>query len=627
MKRAKEILSSPYLIAVLFIFKMAVYYALINVNKLEIIMIILSLVVWATIFICFNRSGLKRKRGIFIVIYFLFSLLMFSDTMYYNYYNQTVSIRQLWQAKSVAAVPASFLATLIPASFLLFIDIPFAYYSFKKYASMDKLRKALPWKKLRYIIVTLVTVIVLLIANPFNSAAIASVNSMEFFTSHVNDIYETLSDNLETEEMEQEEILEVLDEVAPEETAPHYQGIGAGKNLIVIQLEAFQNFVLGSLYNGQEITPNLNALIAKDSLYFDHYFTNTGKGNTADAEFTSMNSLYPLEDGETYRLYQDNTFNGLPWLMREQGYYAFAIHGYKGEFWNREAAYPNQGFQNFYSMEDLVQDDIVGIGVSDKSMFRQLVPILQAEQGPFFTFAVTLSNHHPFELQEEYRTLKLLPEDEGTKFGSYLETVHYTDEAIGQFIADLKAAGLYENTVIAFYGDHHGLNCGMDEVQNRMTEYIGRIYDYDEMLNIPLIIHVPGSGLAKTISTTGGQIDLLPTVSNIMGITLDDTFVLGQDLANTEEGFVAFTTYLLEGSFAENDVIFEISRGRTFEGSRAWKIGTNEQVDANLYSEGYEKALLLKMTSKEILEQNLIAEYITHEAEPTHKPLPKPTLE
>jgi phosphoglycerol transferase MdoB-like AlkP superfamily enzyme len=612
MKKIKNILASPYLIAVLFIFKMAVYYSLINANRLEIIMIILSLVVWATIFICFNRSGLKRKRGMFLLVYFLFSLLMFADTMYYNYYNQTVSIRQLWQAKSVAAVPASFLATLIPTSFLLFIDIPFAYYSFKKYASMDKLRKVLPWKNLKYVVFTLITVIVILIANPFNSAAIAAVNSMEFFTSHVNDIYETISDNIDTEDMEQEEIMDVLDEVAPEEVTPHFNSIGEGKNLIVIQMEAFQNFVLGAEYNGQEITPNLNALMEKDTLYFDHYFTNTGKGNTADAEFTTMNSLYPLEDGEIYRLYQDNTFNGLPWLMRENGYYSFAIHGYKGEFWNREAAYPNQGFQDFYSMEDLVQDDIVGIGISDKSMFRQLAGILQQQTGPFFTFAVTLSNHHPFELQEEYRTLDLLPEDENTKFGDYLETVHYTDEAIGQFIQELKDAGLYENTVIAFYGDHHGLNCGMDEVQNRMTEFIGRIYDYDEMLNIPLIIHVPGSGVKQTISTTGGQIDFLPTISNIMGITLDDTFVLGQDLANTEDGFVAFTTYLLEGSFANNDIMFEISRGRTFEGSRAWKIGTNEQVDANLYSEDYEKAILLKKTSKEILEQNLIAEYITH---------------
>ena len=92
----------------------------------------------------------------------------------------------------------------------------------------------------------------------------------------------------------------------------------------------------------------------------------------------------------------------------------------------------------------------------------------------------------------------------------------------------LKKAGLYENTVIALYGDHHGLNCGMDDVNESMTRYLGRTYDYDEMLNVPMIIHVPGSGIKDTISVTGGQIDFMPTIANIMEIDLgDNRFVLG----------------------------------------------------------------------------------------------------
>jgi phosphoglycerol transferase MdoB-like AlkP superfamily enzyme len=538
---------------------------------------------------------------------------MFADTMYYNYYNQTVSIRQLWQAKSVTAVPKSFIATMIPASFLLFLDIPFALYSFKKYATEEVLKKLYPWRKFKYVLYVFTAFIITLIVNPFHSAAIERVNSMEFFTSHVTDIYETISENLEQEQMEQEEILEVLEEVSPEANLPKYNGIGKGKNLIVIQLEAVQDFVIGAEYNGQEITPNLNRLIEGDTLYFNNYYTNTGKGNTADAEFSSMNSLYPVDDGESYRLYQDNTFHGLPWLMREQGYYAFAIHGFEGTFWNRENAYPNQGFQNFYSMEDLNQDELIGMGVSDKSMFKQLVGILEQQTTPFFTFAITLSNHHPFDIDEKYRTLTMNEADQETKFGDYLQSVHYTDEAIGQLIADLKAAGLYENTVIALYGDHHGLNCGMEEIMDQVNGFIGRTYDYDEMLNVPLIIHVPGSSVKQTITTTGGQVDFMPTIGNIMGLTLDETFIVGQDLGNATEGFVAFTTYLFEGSFATNDIIFEISRESIFEGSRAWKIGSNETVDASKYQEEYDKAILLKMTSKEILEQNLIAEFVKHE--------------
>ncbi len=615
MKKIKEILASPYFIGILFAIKMMIYYTLIEVNRMEIIMILMSLAVWGILFVALGKCGLKRKRGIFLVVYALLSLLMFADTMYYNYYNQTVSIRQLWQAKAVTAVPQSFLATLIPASFLLFVDIPFVYRNFKRYTDKQSQFKWPLHGRIKYAVFLMTAVIITMVINPFHSAAIARVKTMEFFTSHVYDICETIVDKVAPVSMEKEEILEVLEDVVPEAEGPRYQGIGKGKNLIVIQMEAMQDFVIGKEYNGQEITPNLNQLIAGDSLYFDQYYSNIGKGNTADAEFSTLNSLYPIIDGESYRLFEENTYNGLPWMMREQGYRSFAVHGYEGEFWNRENAYPAQGFEDFISMEDLNQEELIGMGVSDKSMFQQLIPILKNQTQPYFSFVITLTNHHPFILEEQYRTLELLEEDKETKFGQYLETVRYSDEAIGQFIEDLKEAGLYENTVIALYGDHHGMNCGMEDVYDQVSQFIGRSYDYDEMLNVPLIIHVPGSGINQTISTTGGQIDFLPTIANIMGLPLVESnrFILGQDLTNAKEGFVAFTSYLFEGSFATNEIVFEISREEIFEGSRAWKIGTNEAVDASYYQEQYDKALLLKQTSKEILVQNLIASYVTHE--------------
>lgn len=606
MKRLKKFILSPYCISALFALKMMIYYALIDVNKMELVLIIISMAVWGLIFIFFGRCGLKRKRGIFLLVYSLLSLLMFADTMYYNYYNQTVSIRQLWQAKAVTAVPDSFIATLIPASFLLFIDIPFVYISFKRYSKRFSNIKPVYHTELK-IAFSLVTVLIFtMITNPFSSAAVARVNSMEFFTSHVGDIYEVIANNLAKSEMDEEEILEVVSDNIIEPQIPKYYQIGEGKNLVVIQLEAFQDFVINALYNGQEITPNLNRLIENDTIYFDQYFSNVGKGNTADAEFSSLNSLYPLIDGEIYRLYEDNVFNGLPWLMREQGYKAFAVHGYEGDFWNREAAYPYQGFEDYYSLEDLNQDEIFGMGISDKSMFSQLVSILKEQQEPYFSFVITLTNHHPFILDEEYRSLELLEEDVDTKFGDYLQTVRYTDEAIGQFISDLKEAGLYNNTVFALYGDHHGLNCNMEDVKESVSNFIGREYDYDEMLNVPMLIHIPDSNVKETIHTTGGHIDFLPTIANIMGLSLDNTLILGKDIVNSDEGFVAFTTYLFEGSFANNDVIFQMSREEVFEHSRAWRIGTNEEVDVMPYREEYEKALLLKKTSKEILEQDLM---------------------
>ena len=149
--------------------------------------------------------------------------------------------------------------------------------------------------------------------------------------------------------------------------------------------------------------------------------------------------------------------------LKEKGYSTFAVHGYEGEFWNRRNAYPNQGIDKYYAMEELDTSDIIGLGISDESMFHQAVGIMKEQNTPFFSFLITLTNHHPFEITEELADVPILPEDEDSKFASYLQTAHYTDKAIGAFIDELKAAGLYDNSIIILYGDHHGLNKDMDD--------------------------------------------------------------------------------------------------------------------------------------------------------------------
>lgn len=615
MKDWKEKLQSPSMVFFIFAIKLIVYYILIGVNIFSNLAILCSVIVLGCIFFVFSRSEIKGKGFYFLGIYTFFSIIMFADTMYYNYYNQTVSIKQLWQASNVAKVPSSFIATLIPASFLLILDIPFVYYYFKKdFAKwMEHKERQHKVKRIRQSGIFIAIVIMVISINPMKIDAFTKLGSVEFFANHIGDIYRFIEEKVSPEVLPKEEVLERVEKNVNQVTAKKYHNIASGKNLILIQIEAYQNFLIGAEYNGQELSPNLNQLLQKDTLYFDHFYSNIGKGNTADAEFSTLNSLYPVQDREAYSLYETNTFNGLPWLLRDLGYQTFAVHGYEGSFWNRENAYPYQGFQDYYSMEDLEQDEIIGLGISDQSVFRQSMDLIKNQTDPYFAFIITLTNHHPYLLDEDKKQLTLLPEHENTKFGSYLQTAYYTDQVIGEFIEELKANGEYEDTVIAMYGDHHGLNSTMDGNDEIMSEFLGKTYDYDEMLKVPLIIHIPNSGIKETISTVGGQIDFLPTIANLMGIEYEQPYVLGQDLVNAVDGFVAFTVYLFEGSFASKNVMFEISREGIFDGSRAWDLDSQEPVDILLWKDEYERTIELKKASKEILDQDLIKDYVTHE--------------
>ena len=363
--------------------------------------------------------------------------------------------------------------------------------------------------------------------------------------------------------MPKDDILELINDNILKPIDSTYQGVAEGRNVILIQVEALQDFVLNLTYNDQILTPNLNKLMVDSSIYFSNYYSTIGKGNTADAEFTTFNSIYPVIQREIYTLYETNTFQGLPWLLKEKGYSTFAVHGYEEQFWNRKNAYPYQGIDTFYALEQLDDSEKIGLGISDQSMFEQTIDLIKEQDGNYFAFINTLTNHHPYVLDDNLCEIELLEEHQDTKFGSYLQTVHYTDRVIGEFIQDLKDEGLYDNTIIALYGDHHGLNYEMDDNAEIMETIIDRQYDYDEMLHIPLIIHIPNSNYKETIKTVGGQIDFLPTFANIMGLEIEHPYIMGQDLINAKTGFVAFTAYLLEGSFATDDIMYEVSRHGT----------------------------------------------------------------
>ena len=495
----------------------------------------------------------KAGRWIFYVLYTIVTLLMFADAAYSSYFGKYISVNQIYQITSLGQIAGDgnvIGAAVSPGCLLTLIDYPFVLWFFRlrqkggESISSMRMRKFLP-----YMAAHTVLLIVMICAwfyygwNPYNLRSVQKVNHIEFFTYHTNDILVNVVGKLQRGSVDKEEILKKMAEIVPKSSGEKYRGVAKGKNLILIQTESLNDFVIGAEYNGQELTPNLNAMLEENTFYFDHFYSTTGVGNTSDAEFAALNGLYPNDERECYRLYVDNTFQGLPWILRGEGYGAYAFHGYVKTFWNRDEAYKTQGFQHFYSQEELEMTEVSGFGLTDKEMFRQAVDILKEQPQPFFSFMITLTNHIPYELDASLATLELKEADEDTTFGGYLQTVRYTDEAFGELIQYLKDAGLYEDTMIVIYGDHQGMNMETPSVKSRMSAFLGKEYNFDEMLNVPLLIHIPGLGETETVDTVGGQVDILPTIANLMDVDIGQPFVFGQDLLNAEEGFVAQILY------------------------------------------------------------------------------------
>ncbi|MBC7087817.1 MAG: LTA synthase family protein [Tissierellales bacterium] len=431
----------------------------------------------------------------------------------------------------------------------------------------------------------------------------------EIYSFYVNDVISLIKkdDNLQDVSVKEEKLKELLDKEYP---INEYTGIGEGKNLIVIQVEALQNFVLFEEINGFEITPNLNKLV-KDSctLYYDNFFQLVGKGNTSDAEVAILNSLYPSLTEPTNNLYHSNSYYGLPWILRDNSYTSWAFHGYEREFWNRDKAFKAQGFQKFIAQDDFVFDNYIGFGIPDREFFKQSLEYIKEldriDENPFFAFLITLTSHTPFKMppNEIYTDLGEL---EGSLTGNYIHAIHYADMEIGRFIENLKEEGLYENSVIAIYGDHFGIASYDEKEKVNVEKVIKERYDFDTMMNVPLLIHVPGEDINNTISTVGSQLDFLPTILNIMGIENEKGIMFGKDLSNKYDESYAFPMgYIKEGSVISKDEMLVRDKA-LFENSRAFNRNTREEIDIEKFRELSERALEEIDLSNYVLESNYI---------------------
>ncbi|WP_416198842.1 MAG: Phosphoglycerol transferase MdoB [Sporanaerobacter sp.] len=602
-------------LTILFILKIILFIKLTGIQYNQAIIFTVSTLftLFAFTLIYFSRN--KKKQSIAFSFYNIMSAIMFADAVYYHYFNNLPSIIMFKQLGAVAQVGDSVRAVINPLHLLFIADIPFLFvYSSKKKKKIKKSTKVYE-KKIRIGVPSLLALTLAIVITVLSIGGYGTVlGRQELFTYHAKDFASLFrSESAKGEGEFTEEDLAYLRKRAMVDNGK-LTGIGKGKNLLVIQVEGLQNFVINEYYDGQEVTPNLNSFIKDNSsIYFDRYYQLLGRGNTSDAEFVSNNSLYPSMEDPTYTQYQDITFYGLPWILRDNGYTSWVFHGYKKEFWNRSAAYPNQGFERFISGEDYNVGETIALGLSDKDFFKQSLPYLKEMEKPFHAFMITLSSHTPFTMPEKYHVIKLRPEHKDTMFGNYLQAIHYTDEAIGEFIESLKKEGLYDDTVIAIYGDHFALS-SMDEANEKiMTDYLGYQYDYDSMMNIPLIIHVPGEDINETVSKVSCQLDFLPTILNIMGVKNEKGVMFGKDILNTEDSFVAQQTYMLKGSFIDNEKVFVMSRDGVYKHSRAYYLDTREPVDLEKCKENYNRAIeeinksnyVLRQGGRFFLSQNL----------------------
>lgn len=567
--------------------------------------IIASILILVSFFTLFKQS---RRIKLLFTLDILISLILIADIVYFRYYKDVITVSAVKNVKLLTGVSASVKSLINVKDFLYLIDIIFLAPIIKKFKVVNSNKKMFFRKTCMFIATLLIGVVMdtqsVYAVSKEQPTLISSMSDRVYLTKmigninfHAIDAYNFVSTSIKnSSKLSTAREQEIKDFLAKnnESTGTNFKGEAEGKNLIMIQVEALQEFVINQKINGQEITPNLNRWINK-SMYFDNYFYQVAGGNTSDAEFMSNNSLYPAESGAAYYSYSGNTYSSLAKELKEKQYNTAAFHANNEGFWNRNVMYPVQGFDKFYGQHSFNIDENVGLGLSDKSFLNQSLDKLKTLKQPYYSFLVTLSSHYPYDDTKGYGDFNV-GEYEGTLLGNYLKGIHYTDQQLGTFLDKLEKEKILDNSIVVLYGDHFAIPKDNEqelykfEKVNNATDY-----DWEKYQKVPMLIHFPGDENKGVNHTYSSQMDLYPTLANMFN--LPRQYMLGKDILNNNSGKVIFRN----GSFT-NGKVFYVSWTNTY-----YDVKTGEKVPETEALKAEKEQYLKELQySDDILNHNLI---------------------
>lgn len=568
-----------------------------------------------------------------------FTFLCIANSIYYTNYRSFISISLLSTASQLGGVMDAVTENIMEIKDLVFIwaiialIVAYIYLSKRKEDYFNNIQGREVRKK--NVIATLITSLVFLVIFALNLTStdvsrLAKQWNREYVLSRFGLYTYQISDTVSSVKAklnvlfgyeENRKLFEEFYEEKREEQKlePHeqniYTNIFEGKNVLVIHAESIQQFCLETSFNGVELTPNLNKL-ANEGIYFTNFYAQESVGTSSDTEFTFATSLMPASSGTVAINYWDREYITTQKMLKDMGYYTFSMHANNGSYWNRLNLHESLGYDKFYNYDtDYVLDEMIGLGLSDKSFFRQSVEKIKEihdQNEKFYGTMIMLTNHTPFtdienghsdysvtfdymKFNEETGEYELTsaPFIEETKLGSYLKSVHYADEAIGQLVEDLDKEGILEDTVLIIYGDHDSkVKEEFYELYYNYNPFTGEVLDEDDPGYIPvdefgynINRKVPFIIWSKTrgynpvkIDNVMGMYDCQPTLGNMLGFRND--YALGRDIFSLKVGEENMVI-LPNGNFISDSIYYNSQKDSYMDLTDYKNVATN--ASCNMY--------------------------------------------
>jgi len=295
-------------------------------------------------------------------------------------------------------------------------------------------------------------------------------------------------------------------------------------NVVLILMESVRGFEMTGDMRELPVTPFLESLEA-ESLVFPNFYYNGMR--TVDAEFSILCSALPLVNAApVYNSHPRLDIRCLPEILAENGYGTHWISAYRASYGNKARFLMGHGVQRIHDSASFdatrIRHPEVGWGMGDRDMFEQAMEKLDGFQEPFFAEVMTLSNHHPFDHDYGIDFPPGFADVPGNQhYRNYLKGIHYTDRAIGEFIEAARGKEWFRRTLFVIVGDH--------AVRTYPTRPdgspLGPVHETELYFRGRLILYAPGWIEPGENDHLGSQIDLAPTLLDLLGIRSENSFL------------------------------------------------------------------------------------------------------
>lgn len=507
---------------------------------------------------------LTRSRWAQIVVMALLDVLLVANLMYFRTYYSAIPASSYLEAGNLADFKASVTDSLRWADIvLLLISIATAVMAFRyKTTKRQPLTAVLKWWAAPLAGFALLLTGVNLCKGGFHKS-LRSVRQSAYLCSADAPIFSVFG-------CIWYDITDAAEPITPEKQAEIEQWLASQpkhqpadsvtekrSNLLIVFAESLESWVLEKKVDGKEITPCLNRLLKeKSTLYAPNVLTQVKGGRSIDAQLMICSGLLPLMSGTYSSLYYDNTFYTLQKAMRGLKHsrsYLLTID--KVSTWNQGAVARSFGTDTIISYHDFKMTEAFGTHkrIGDASFFQQCREkiergeVWKPGESVYMQF-VTYSGHAPFKLPNHLRTITF-PASIPEKAADYMTTAHYTDKAIGDFVAYLKTLPQYKETIVVIVGDHEGLASYRQELVGNPA---CRGLVSDKQLTPFIVLNSPvGMHYDKFM----GQIDIYPTLLNLMQLDAYRWHGLGQSILDPRKQGVAVGSVMnVEGTGSDKEV-------------------------------------------------------------------------